>query len=162
MKNVTTTLACLLILFSNIASADAPVRPILIGIYAQNYTDSVTWYSRNFQFEIAKEVVNDNANLRIGFLDNGVFELEIYSDIVPSPDAVRLDRDRFGMPGEGFVKLSLETTDLQKLAEKLKANDVEFVRNINESDRKPGQSWLMVADPDGNLIQVFGPTTTRQ
>ena len=162
MKNVTTTLACLLILFSNIASADAPVRPILIGIYAQNYTDSVTWYSRNFQFEIAKEVVNDNANLRIGFLDNGVFELEIYSDIVPSPDAVRLDRDRFGMPAEGFVKLSLETTDLQKLAEKLKANDVEFVRNINESDRKPGQSWLMVADPDGNLIQVFGPTTTRQ
>ena len=162
MKNVTTTLACLLILFSNIASADAPVRPILIGIYAQNYTDSVTWYSRNFQFEIAKEVVNDNANLRIGFLDNGVFELEIYSDIVPSPDAVRLDRDRFGMPGEGFVKLSLETTDLQKLAEKLRANDVEFVRNINESDRKPGQSWLMVADPDGNLIQVFGPTTTRQ
>ena len=118
---MTTTLACLLILFSNIASADAPVRPILIGIYAQNYTDSVTWYSRNFQFEIAKEVVNDNANLRIGFLDNGVFELEIYSDIVPSPDAVRLDRDRFGMPAEGFVKLSLETTDLQKLAEKLKA-----------------------------------------
>jgi hypothetical protein len=32
------------------------------------------------------------------------------------------------------------------------------VRKINEGDRKPGKSWLMVKDADGNLMQVFGPT----
>jgi len=160
MKFVATILAVVLLLAGANASADTPVRPVLIGIYAQNYEDSVTWYSQTFGFEITKEVVNDNANLKIGFLDNGAFELEIYADIVRSPEVIRLKRHRFGMPSEGFVKLSLETTDLRHLGAALSANGVEFVREINESDRKPGQSWFMVKDPDGNLIQVFGPTPT--
>jgi len=160
MKAAAIILASVLLTLANYASANTPVRPVLIGIYAQNYHESVTWYIENFGFETTNEVINDNANLRIGFLDNGTFELEIYSDIVRSPESVRLNRDRFGMPSEGFVKLSLETTDLENLAHELSSNAVEFVREINESDRKPGQSWFMVKDPDGNLIQVFGPTPT--
>ena len=105
-----------------------------------------------------REVVNNAANLKIGFLDNGAFELEVYSDIVPSPGAGRLKRERFGMPSEGFVKLALDTENLQQLTDILSANDVEFVQEINESDRKPGWSWFMVKDPYDNLIQVFGPT----
>ena len=162
MKGAAIFLACILIVLANSACADTPVKPVLIGIYAQNYDASATWYIRNFGFETTNEVVNDNANLRIGFLDNGAFELEIYSDIIASPESVRLDRDRFGMPAEGFVKLSLETSNLRDLANELSANDVEFVRDINESDRKPGQSWFMVKDPDGNLIQVFGPSPTKE
>ena len=162
MKASAKLLASLLFMLANNTSANTPVRPVLIGIYAQNYHESVTWYIENFGFETTNEVVNDNANLRIGFLDNGAFELEIYSDIVSSPESVRLNRDRFGMPSEGFVKLSLETSDLETLAHELSANAVEFVREINESDRKPAQSWFMVKDPDGNLIQVFGPTPTER
>ena len=161
MKGAAIILASALLWLGDNTSADEPVRPVLIGIYVQNYHDSVTWYSSNFGFETTHENVNDSANLRVGWLDNGAFELEIYSDIVPSPEAVRLNRDRFGMPSEGFVKLSLETNDLQNLADELSANGVEFVRDINENDLKPGQSWLMVKDPDGNLIQVFGPTPTN-
>ncbi len=161
MKGAAIILASALLWLGDKTSADAPVRPVLIGIYVQNYHDSVTWYSSNFGFETTNEFVNDSVNLRIGFLDNGAFELEIYSDIVPSHEAVRLNRDRFGMPSEGFVKLSLETINLQNLIDEWSANGMEFVRDINESDRKPGQSWLMVKDPDGNLIQVFGPTPTN-
>lgn len=158
MKTISLLLACA-IMFSGInAAADVPVKPVLIGIYAQDYDDTVSWYSRNFGFAVAREVVNDAVNLKIGFLDNGAFELEIYSDIVADPDADRLTRDRFGMPSEGFVKLSLETDNLQRLADRLAENGVEFELEINTSDRKPGQSWFMVRDPDGNLIQVFGTT----
>lgn len=160
MKNIAIITVTLLLLVGFCASAETPVRPVVIGIYAQDYQVTVAWYSENFGFETTKEVVRDNANLRIGFLDNGAFELEIYADIVTSSDAVRLDRDRFGMPGEGFVKLSVQATELPHFASTLSANGVEFVREINESDRKPGQSWFMVKDPDGNLIQVFGPTPT--
>jgi len=158
MKNTAIILASALLLLCNSASGEVPVKPVLVGIYAQNYEDTVSWYGANLGFDVVKEVVNDAANVRIGFLDNGAFELEIYSDIVPSPKVARLDRDRFGMPSEGFVKLSLEANDLQQLAATLIANGVEIVREINESDRKPGQSWFMVKDPDGNMIQVFGPT----
>lgn len=158
MKVAEIIFASLLLLLANNVLADVPVRPVLIGIYAQDYQDSVSWYGRNLGFETTNEVVNENVNLRIGFLDNGAFELEIFSDIKRPPEAQRLNRDRFGMPSEGFVKLSLETADLRKLADRLSANGVEFVREINESDRKPGQSWFMVKDPDGNLIQIFGPT----
>ena len=66
------------------------------------------------------------------------------------------------MPGEGFVKLSLEVEDLRHFARKLSSGGVEFVRNTKESDRKPGQSWFMVKDPDGNLIQIFGPTQKQK
>lgn len=161
MKNIAIISAFLLLLVGFNASGETPLRPVVIGIYAQNYEDTVGWYIQNFGFETTKEVVNENANLTIGFLDNGAFELEIYADIVPSLEAVRLDRERFGMPREGFVKLSLEATDLQHIAAALSANGVRFVRKINESDRKPDQSWFMVADPDGNLIQVFGPTPAK-
>lgn len=158
MKSFTLILASAFLLLGNSASGDNLVKPVLIGIYAQSYDDTVSWYSANFEFDIVTEVVNDAANLRIGFLDNGAFELEIYSDIAPDPKAVRLNRDRFGMPSEGFVKLSVEAVNLQELADTLSANGVKFVREINESDRKPGKSWFMVKDPDGNLVQVFGPT----
>jgi hypothetical protein len=84
----------------------------------------------------------------------GIHAAEITADTTRE----RLRRDRFGMPAEGFVKLSLLTDDLLALQRSLAANGVEFVRQINESDRKPGNSWFMVSDPDGNLVQVFGPT----
>jgi len=140
------------------AAASASVRPILIGIHAIDYDITVAWYSRNFGFEVEREVVNENGNIRIGFLDNGSFELEIYAEITRDTTRERLRRDRFGMPAEGFVKLSLLTDDLVGLQRSLAANGVEFVREINESDRKPGYSWFMVSDPDSNLVQVFGHT----
>ena len=158
MRSTTLILASLAVLLGNSVLADVPVRPVLVGIYAQNYDATVSWYASNFGFQTQKEVVNEAGNIRIGFFDNGAFELEIYADIVPEDAAVRLQRDRYGMPSEGFVKLSLETDDLQNLADSLRANGVEFVRETKESDRKSGQSWFMVQDPDGNLIQVFGPT----
>jgi catechol 2,3-dioxygenase-like lactoylglutathione lyase family enzyme len=147
--------------FANPVGAAEPVKPVLIGIYAQDYDATVAWYSANFGFEVTREVVNDDVNLRIGFLDNGAFELEIYADITPPPGRPRLTRDRFGMPSEGYVKLSLWSADLATLTAALRGNGVEWVRDINTSDRKPGQSWFMIADPDGNLIQVFGPTENR-
>ena len=149
---------CALLLSGHTVLAEVPVRPVLVGIYAQDYDATVSWYSENFGFETVKEVTNENANIKIGFLNNGAFELEIYSDIKPAAGSERLKRDRFGMPSQGFVKLSLEAEDLRGLASALRANDVTFVREIKESDRKRGQRWFMVEDPDGNLIQVFGPT----
>ena len=67
MKGAAIILASVLLLLGNNTSADTPVRPVLIGIYAQNYHGSVTWYSSNFGFKTTNEVVNDSANLRIGF-----------------------------------------------------------------------------------------------
>ncbi len=159
MKAIQLTIIALALLLTAGSHAEkAPVRPVLIGIYAQDYASTISWYRDCFGFETTKEVVNDRANLRLGFLDNGAFELEIYADIEPDSQATRLARDRFGMPGEGFVKLSLESEDLAGLADKLKSLGVEFVVETKKSDRKEGVSWFMVADPDGNLIQVFGPT----
>lgn len=158
MNAVTRLFLLLICLITTHALGAGPVRPVVIGIFAQDYSRTVSWYSRNFEFETSKEVVREPANFRIGFLSNGEFELEIYADIVPDGDAARLPRERFGMPREGFVKLSVETDNLEAMADRLKSNGAEFVREINQSDRKPGQSWFMVSDPDGNLVQVFGPT----
>ena len=84
--------------------------------------------------------MNDRANLKTGFLDNGAIELETYSNLKPDRGAVRIARERFGMPMEGFVKLPVEADDLQKLADALSANEVEIVADINSSDRMPGHS----------------------
>jgi len=151
-------LALTMVLLGSSAMADMPLKPVLIGIFARDYAETVGWYTRNLGFEVIREVMNDEANFRIGFLDNGAFELEVYADIEPAPGRPRLSRVRFGMPTEGFVKLSVETEDLPALAMTLRANGVTFVREINTSDRKPGLSWFMVSDPDGNLVQLFGPT----
>jgi hypothetical protein len=135
MKIKATILASLIILLGNSAASDSPARPVLIGIFAKKYDATVSWYGANFGFKTVTEVVNNAANLRIGFLDNGAFELEVYSNIDPALNEDRLRRDRFGMPSEGFVKLSLMTKDLSQLATALSVNGVEFVREINESGR---------------------------
>ena len=96
--------------------------------------------------------------MKVALRDNGVLEREIYADIRPDSAQVPLPRDRFGMPAEGFVKLSLECDDLAGLSDALEKSGVEFVVSIKPSDRKPGRSWFMVEDPDGNLIQIFGAT----
>jgi catechol 2,3-dioxygenase-like lactoylglutathione lyase family enzyme len=141
-----------------VRAAEEPLRPVLVGIYTQSYEETIKWYVENLGFEVENEFENEPGNIRLSFLDNGEFELEIYSDLVPAEATDRISRDRFGMPTEGFVKLSLEADSLAPLESKLKANGVNFVRETNESDRKPGASWFMISDPDGNLIQVFGPT----
>jgi len=145
-------------LSAGVCVADEPLRPVLVGIYTQSYEDTIKWYVENLGFEVEDEFENEPGNIRLSFLDNGEFELEIYSDLVPSENTDRISRERFGMPTEGFVKLSLEADSLPPLVVKLKANGVNFVRETNESDRKPDSSWFMISDPDGNLIQVFGPT----
>jgi predicted enzyme related to lactoylglutathione lyase len=162
MKTVLRSLLFIVCLAGASAFGGTPVKPVMVGIFAQDYEDTVSWYQQNFGFHTINEVVNEAANLRIGFLDSGGFELEIHADIVRDPNAAKLSRDRFGMPAEGFVKLYVRTDDLPSLADRLMANGSEFVREINESDRKPGQSWFMVSDPDGNLVQVFGPTPTAR
>ena len=134
------------------------LEPILVGIYTQDYDATIPWYVDNLGFEVIDEVENVSGNIRLSFLDNGQFELEIYSDLEPTGSTDRIRRDRFGMPTEGFVKLSLEAKSLPPLVEQLRSNGVTFVRETNESERKPGYSWFMISDPDGNLIQVFGPT----
>ena len=158
MRYRTAVLALVTYLLGSAAVARDSLKPVLIGIYSQSYEETITWYVENLGFEVVNEVENEAGNIRLSFLDNGQFELEIYSDLVPDESAARIRRDRFGMPAEGFVKLSLEAGSLPPLVERLRANGVTFVRDTNESDRKPGFSWFMISDPDGNLIQVFGPT----
>ena len=145
-------------LTAGLTASSQSLEPILVGVFTQSYEETIAWYVDNLGFEIINEVENEGGNIRLSFLDNGQFELEIYSDLVPSERTDRIRRDRFGMPTEGFVKLSLETDSLPPLVEKLRANGVTFVRDTNVSERKRGYSWFMISDPDGNLIQVFGPT----
>jgi catechol 2,3-dioxygenase-like lactoylglutathione lyase family enzyme len=156
MKYATNLGLAALLFFCTASAAEIVIKPVLVGIYVKNYDESVAWYSDNLNFRMTKEVVNSNANLRIAFLDNNSFELEIYADIEPDPSAIPLVRDHFGMPGEGFTKLSLEASDLDALNDALKSRNVEFVVETKKSDRKKGKSWFMVKDPDGNLIQIFG------
>lgn len=146
------------IISGRVFAADEPLKPILVGLYTQSYEETIEWYVDNLGFEVTNEVENEGGNIRLSFLDNGPFELEIYSDLVPEDTRERISRDRFGMPTEGFVKLSFAAESLPALEERLKSKGVTFVRETNESDRKPGYSWFMISDPDGNLIQVFGPT----
>ena len=158
MRNGIVVLLLMALMLGSAAVAKDSLRPVLIGIYSQSYEETIAWYVDNLGFEVTNEVENAGGNIRLSFLDNGQFELEIYSDLIPSAIGERISRDRFGMPTEGFVKLSLEADSLPPLVEKLQSNGVTFVRETNESDRKPGQSWFMISDPDGNLVQVFGPT----
>ncbi len=155
-------LSAVLMLNSNGYATDVDLKPVLIGIYAKDYDTTVAWYCDNLGFEVTTENVVAGGNLMLAFLDNGSFELEIYADIEPDSTVARLARDRFGMPSEGFTKLSVETPDIAGLATVLKSRNVEFLVETKQSDRNENRSWFMIEDPDGNLIQVFGETPVER
>jgi hypothetical protein len=54
----------------------------------------------------------------------------------------------------GYLKIAFLVENIDDFAESLKEKDVKIVFDITD-DPEDGSAWMIIADPDGNLIQIF-------
>jgi len=54
----------------------------------------------------------------------------------------------------GFTKIGFFVNDVDMLADDLKAKDVKVVFGVAD-DPEDNTCWMIIEDPDGNVIQFF-------
>ncbi len=131
----------------------------LLAISVSDINTSIDWYGKlGFKLEDAVQEYPDY-NLKIGFLRQGNFYLEILeqggalkaSELLPSEDSYL----------GGVFKLGFRVQNIQQLYDDLKhQEDIAFVTGIGDlppSDLPidwPSQ-YFLIRDPEGNMIQFF-------
>jgi len=129
---------------------------VLASISVSDLDRAVAWYGANFGFRVVKELTFP-PDVRISFAENGKLTLELAE--IKGTVPFRTVKDKIPGIGDrssllGFYKIGFYVADLESETERLKKNGATFLYGPS-SDKDSGDKWLIVADPDGNLVQLI-------
>lgn len=139
-------------------AAVSSVTPRLVAISVSNLERSAGWYAKTFGFRELRHLDLPQNALRISFLELNRFQLEL----VEFRNSVSFDAIHEKFPNlddrakvQGFTKLAFGVRDIRRAASDLEASGAKFIRKVTK-DETTGEEWLIIEDPDGNWIQLFG------
>ena len=142
---------------SQATSAQPSLQPYLIALSVADLDASIQWYSDLLGFREQRRMNLPDYKLRIGFLERDGFRLEL----IEFKDSVPLSAIKEKFPGvtdrakvQGYAKLAFGVPAIEKFAAMLKAKKLEFLRDITR-EAETGDTWFMITDPDGNVLQFF-------
>ncbi len=129
------------------------MRPYSVAIQANNASLLSAWYCENLGFEIFDKEEFDDYNMKIYYLQQNDFILEI----IERKDAPALDKklSKFGRSQvPGFSKIAFEIDNLDSYINKLKERNTTFLMEKSRKKQKKIQ-FSMFYDLEGNLIQLI-------
>ncbi len=129
------------------------MKPYSIAIQANNASSLSAWYCENLGFETFDKEEFDDYSMKIYYLRQNDFVLEI----IERKDAPALEKklSKFGKSQiPGFSKIAFEVTGLDDYIEKLKERNTNFLMEKSRSKQKNIQ-FSMFYDLEGNLIQLI-------
>ena len=132
------------------------LQSVFASISVADLDRALAWYGVNFGFRKVKEL-KFPPDVRIGFVENGSLTLELaeLKGAIPFgtvKEKIAAIRDRSSL--QGLYKIGFFVADLESESERLKENGVKFLYGPS-TDEGSGDSWLIVEDPDGNLVQMI-------
>lgn len=130
------------------ACVSAPLAQARLSFFAINVTDadvSAAWYARTFGVQEAHRFVGDAYDIRILTNDEVMVELV---ELTPQPPTTPEN-------ARGIAKAGFEVTDLNERAAAWRAAGVRFYTDGVQFDETMQLHYLIIHDPDGNLLQVF-------
>lgn len=141
--------------FSFSYAQDISLTPRLVGIQVKNLEASMAWYTRNLGFTLKKQMDFKEYKIQMAILEVNNFELELveHENSFHVKDYAPEVSDK--KPAIGFSKLTFDTKAIKKLHQQLKSNGITFTVDLKASNINPKEFFLMVSDPDGNVIQVI-------
>lgn len=122
------------------------LRPLHTGITVDNMEEALDWYKRNLDFELVSDKYVAPMNIRICFVQNGDFQLELFQhdNGTPVPDYRReLASD---LQVSGTKHIAFGVSDLKALKEKFLANGVDIAQEM-------GNEVLFIRDNSGVLLE---------
>ena len=122
------------------------LKPIHTGITVDNMEEALKWYRENLGFELVSDKYVAPMNIRICFVQNGDFQLELFQhdNGTPVPDCRReLSSD---LQVSGTKHIAFGVSDLNALKEKFRANGVDIAEEM-------GNDVLFIRDNSGVLLE---------
>lgn len=146
-------IACVTISF---ASADeSPVTPSgrqFFALSVPNARASADWYTRAFGVKLLLEIEPADGAAHILILGTDALLIEIMQlRAAKSPGAAVIESRHLT---HGIVKVGLYVQDLDAAVAHLRKMNTQFDTDIIE-DAKLDMRFVLVRDPDGNLVQLF-------
>ncbi len=121
-------------------------KPLHTGITVNNMEKALDWYKRNLDFELVSDKYVAPLQLRICFVQNGDFQLELFQSDSgnPLPSYRReLDSD---LQTTGTKHIAFGVSDLKALKEKFLSNGVDIAAEM-------GPDVLFIRDNSGVLLE---------
>ncbi|MEM7103882.1 MAG: VOC family protein [Bacteroidota bacterium] len=125
------------------------------AIIVSDIDASRVWYCDNLGFKSMERAQAKIPGLYQDNLQNGKMAIELIQirGSIPQSDALEGKPPKTKL--EGFFKFGMKVRKLDKWVEKLKANGVNIYGDI-VNDRVTKMRTVIILDPDGNRIQLFG------
>lgn len=133
----------------------AVLVPHQAALLVRNADTTQAWYTHCFGFAPVDSITIPESGLRIRILERGGFRLELLeNETTVHPDsALNLVPQYNGF--YGYYKLTFRTPDLEGLDAHLRALNVRYFFSLRKEETG-GNEFLIVYDPDGNLVQIVG------
>lgn len=128
--------------------------PYRIALSVSNVNELSKWYQDILGFQFSRRMDFEAYGVSIMILEKNGFGLELIEkagskfkkERIPDLEDVSLLR--------GFMKVGFLVDNIDHTADLLKEKGVKIVYDVTD-DPDDNSSWMIIEDPDGNLIQLF-------
>jgi len=122
-----------------------------VGLVTTNLEAMIAFYEGFLELEFQGEIDFPGGSQRRYTLGGSVLKLVTYSPPPSLPAATGGGRAQ-----AGIRYFTIGVKNLRALADGFAASKYEVVESLTEFAPVPGMGWRFVADPDANLIELFG------
>jgi catechol 2,3-dioxygenase-like lactoylglutathione lyase family enzyme len=130
------------------------LRPHHVGISVSDMQRSLDWYKTHFGFQVRSSTHIPEADLRIAYITNGFFEIELFerkgSFRIPGRDTNVSD----SFTAQGYKHFAFQVDDVDLTWQKLKAKELDLVSEPT-TNTDLGVRYCFIRDPDGILIEFL-------
>jgi catechol 2,3-dioxygenase-like lactoylglutathione lyase family enzyme len=137
---------------SPLQAAQSAVRPFLVGLLVGDLAASRQWYQEVLQLRVDTELPA-GGDLSGVILERDGFRLELIARKGSFAASSRVSKDDETLL-RGLKKIAFEVDDLTPVLARASARGTTVVRGIHAS-RYPGMRTVILADPDGNWVQLY-------
>ena len=130
-------------------------KPFFVAVIVGDIDTSIEWYSDNFGFQMLNKVENKERGFKQSNLQRGNAFIELIElDRSLVPEDILSGQER-GTRIQGFFKFGFELPEFDKWITFLESRNLNFYGEVM-FDSITEKRMVILKDPDGNRIQLFG------
>ena len=130
------------------------LSPYRAAISVSDLNKISDWYQNVLGFQLSRQIDFDKYGVHIHILELNGFGLELIEKQGSKSKKERMPDVEDSTLVHGISKIGFFVDDIDVLADQLKEKNVKVVFDITD-DPDDKTSWMIIEDPDGNVIQFF-------
>jgi len=130
------------------------LSPYRAAISVSNVNEVSKWYQDVLGFQFSRRMEFEQYGVNIVILEKNGFGLEFIEKAGSKFKKERIPDLQDMSLLRGFTKIGFLVDNIDHTADALKESGVKIVYDVTD-DPEDNSSWMIIEDPDGNIIQLF-------